>query len=508
MIKWFLIFFCFTFFCICSKAATPTVDELLKKIERGESPDYEEALEWCGLLRVKEAVSVIERKLKNIDHNHWRLKAKIIKALARIGDPNSIGVLLHCLPEREAVTALNQIDRNWKHRDVTKNYYSKQLAEYNKNNRNDNIYTRRKLFKKLLLLDYNQQNIKNLCLKVLRERDNVLIESAIDKLVELNAREAIEPLLDILVKSPQTNFYICLRALDEIWPEWRESKRGKEIGKQLVQNFKEKKDFFYRHIPKRNDSESDEKYLENKSSEQNSDFYPFIEDTSSIGAKELRDALRQIEKVRVPAAKPLLLKIIQNKQELLALRLEVLFVMDELFEPKDSKLINALIENLNAEQISLQSNSLIILVLYGEKYPDYAHNIPQREKIIKKLRTFLKNPDEECSLFIDSMRGLQTWGGNCVVDDFLEVVNKKPHCYRYYTLRITKMLSNFNDPRVMTTLMRLYQEAREYHKKEYIKIFGRLRDRKALPILQKELYNKDRTIRAYAEWAIYNINKE
>jgi HEAT repeat protein len=93
-----------------------------------------------------------------------------------------------------------------------------------------------------------------------------------------------------------------------------------------------------------------------------------------------------------------------------------------------------------------------------------------------------------------------------ITADLLEILDKKLYPSSYDTLAIAVTLTHFSDPRILDTVVQLYKEAKESLKGSYIKILGCLKDRRALPILEKALQDKNRSVRAYAEWGIYQIN--
>lgn len=509
MKKYTVIIFCFMLFFNLSAGPIPTAAELLKKLEKCDLPECRVAVEWCGLLKVREAVPILESLLERKDSRYWRLKIEVVKALGKIGDINSLGVLLRRLPSHYAVSALNQIDFNWKYRNETEKYYTQQLDELYRNVPNK-CSGREEAFEVLLIIDYDEQRMKGLCLDVLTQKDWDLMRDAVNKLVELNAYEAIEPLLDILEELPRNYIYRYeyVNALDELSPGWRESQRGKVIGEHIIREFKKRKAEFDRYIIDPEYAKLYNEYKDLQSSGNKNESNPHIEFTVYKGSREIRDTLEMIQLVRLPSSIPLLLKVFQDKQELLSLRCEVAEILGEIIEPGNSKTLRTLIENLSHKQADVRLASFQALKRFGEKYPETAHTMPQAGKVAKELVILLKNQKENKWRIRDILRGLEAWGDNQVAADLLAILDKKLYPSSYDTLAIAVTLTHFNDPRILDTLVQLYNEAEESVKALYIKILGRLKDRRALPILQEALHNKNRSVRAYAEWGIYHITEE
>ncbi|UCH97235.1 MAG: HEAT repeat domain-containing protein [Candidatus Aminicenantes bacterium] len=427
MKKYTVIIFCFLLFFNLSAGPIPTAAELLEKLEKCDLPECRVAVEWCGLLKVREAVPILENLLEKKDSRYWRLKIEIVKALGKIGDLNSIGVLLSHLPNPYAVSALNQIDPNWRYRIETEKYHAQQLDKFYRNDSNK-CRDREETFEVLLVIDDDEQRMKGLCLDVLEQKDGDLMSDAVDKLVELNAYEAIDPLLDILEEPPRHYIYRYVNALDALSPGWRESERGRAMGERIIREFKKRKAEFDRHIIDPEYAKLYDEYKELQSSGNNNKSHPQLEFNAYKGSREITAALEMIQQVQLPSGIPLLLQIFQDEQELLSLRCQVAEALGEIIEAGDTKTLRILIKNLNHKQAEVRFASVQALKRFGERYPD--------------------------------------------------------------------------------TVVQLYNEAKESVRDSYIKILGRLKDPRALPILQKALKDKNRSVRAYAEWGIYHITKE
>lgn len=514
MKKYTVIIFCFMLFFNLSAGSIPTAAELLEKLEKCDLPECRVAVEWCGLLKVREAVPLLETLLEKKDFRYWRLKNEIVKALGKIGDPNSIGALLRLLPTFDAVSALNHIDRDWRYRNKTGKYYEQQLDKFYRNDPNKCGH-REDTLAVLLVIDYDEQRIKALCLDVLRQKDWDLMIDAVDKLVELNAYDAVEPLLDILEELPRSEeaprhyIYRYVNALDVLSPGWRESERGKAMGERIIREFKKRKTEFDRHIFDPEYAEVYEEYKkELESSGNNNQSHPHIEFNVYKGSREITDTLGMIQQVRLPSGIPLLLEIFQDEQELIYLRCQAAEVLGEIIEPGDTKTLRILINNLSHKQADVRLASVQALGRFGERFPKTVAAMPEAGKVAKELLILLKNQKEKKWRLGGILRGLEVWGDNQVAGDLLEILDKKLYPFSYDTLAIAVTLTHFNDPRILDTVVQLYNEAEESVKDSYIAILGRLKDRRALPILEKALQDKNRSVRAYAEWGIYHITQE
>jgi len=463
-------------------STVPSEKELLEKLKENDYWECGEIVEWCGLLKVKKAVPLLVQLLENKGavERHWGSGIDIITALGKIGDPGAIDILLRCLPNGHAISALEKIDPNWRYRQEARNYFAQQLDEFYKNLNGGDVG---ETFENLLAINSDEQRVKNLCLEILPKKklDFYIIEMAIDRLVKAGAIGAVGPLLDRLENfADDDEIDACVKALDSLLPAWRESRLGKAIEEKIIGEFKKIK----AKIPRPID----------------------VEDTST--PRKYRDKIKAL--IRYPSGVSLLLEVLRDEQEFVFFRREAAWALGNIARPGDNHIICALIALLQHENPELSSTALEGLNRIGRRYKGTAPAEPGAPEIVHRLVILMENPDIEAFRDDDLIDGLLIWGDEQVAPILLNRLKNKPDEYPYRTFPILARLVELNHPETFAAAVRLYNAAGEDRngKELYLKILGELKDPKALPLLQKALTDKDRSVRAYAEWAIYHITKE
>ena len=467
-----------------SGSSQPSEEELLKKLKKCDyTLKCEAAIEWCGILRIKKAVPLLEQLLENENRKlHWQSRIEIIKALGKIGEPRSIGILLRRLPNRDAIFALQQIDPNWKYRQETQEYFDQQLEAFYKSVDSSDI---ERTFETLLRLDFDEQRVKNLCLEVLTKKENAsclyeVINEAVDWLVKAKAVEAIDPLLGRVenLTGKYNHIGIYVEALDSLFPAWHESPRGKAIEERIIREFKRIKAGIQRPI--------------------NAECNP-----------SPKNYINKIEVLKwFPSGVSLLLEAVRDEQELYDFRRKAAEALGEIAKPGDTHILRVLIELLKQENSTMSATALWVLKRLGKRYKGTAPAEPAALEIVDKLVGLMENQDPEYFSRDRIIEGLLIWGDYRVAPVLLNLLKDKPKVDTYETFIILDKLIEIGHPETFATVVRLYNAAEKNTKGHYIKILGELKDPQAVPLLRNALTDKNRRVRAYAEWAIYHITKE
>jgi HEAT repeat protein len=471
-----------------SGSSIPSEEELLDKLKNCDYFDCPNVVEWCGLLRVRKSVPLLVQLLENRKSDcYWELRKDIVKALGKIGDPDAIGILLRCLPNRDALFALKRIDPDWKNRPETSEYFVRQLDKFYKNKESDNI---RELFKIIISMDFDVQQEKNICLEIISKKDieMFLIEDVVDHLVKLKALEAVEPLMtrleNIATKDFETGDYY-VNALDSLMPDWRQTQRGKALESRILFEFKRVKAEITQPI----------------------DCYE---------ESEMEDYSNQIRTLTwYPSGVLLLLETARDEQGVTDFRFHSILALGDIAKPGETDILCTLIKLLNDKNPMIISLALEGLNYLGRRYEGNAPAEPAAQEIVGTLLNLMEKEGSEEISRDQLIDGLLIWGDERVAPILLNLLkqNPNPNLYSFSdnTLQILDKLIELGHPETFTELMRLYDAADKGGKiwrDEYIKIMGELKDPRALPLLQKALTDRERRIRAYAEWAIYHITKE
>lgn len=466
----------------------PSEEELLQKLKNCDYLECQTVVEWCGLLKVSKAVPLLVQLLESRKNDcYWRLRADIVRALGKIGDPDAIGILLRCLPNRDALFALKRIDPDWKYRPESSEYFARQLDKFYKNQKSDDL---RDLFKIIISMDFDAQQEKNICLEILSKKDSgrFFIEEVVDHLVKLKVLEAFEPLMtrleNIATKDFETADYF-VKALDSLMPDWRQTPRGKALENRILLEFKKVK-------------------------------AGIIQPVDCDEEQDTEDYYNQIKALTwYPSGVLLLSEAARDEQEVVDLRIHAIMTLGDIAKPGDTDILCTLIELLNNKNPMLISYAIEGLNQLGRRYEGTAPAEPVALEIVGTLLGLMEKEGPEEISRNSVIDGLLIWGDERVAPVLLTLLQKNPNPKLYTfgdkTLLILDKLIELDHPETFTELIRLYNAADkggERWKALYIKTMGELKDPRALPLLQMALTDEDRRVRAYAEWAIYHITKE
>lgn len=500
-----LLFVCMRLLFILPLAGSPggsppPKEKLLRELAKPGDFELAKTVEWCGLLRVREAVPYLQKILEKDEPYMTTAQTEAIVALGRIGGPGVLELLLPWLPMNDAITALDRLDKDWRKRGQTIKLYEKYrralLEKIEKGTPKDSrgldIWRE---FYSMAAID--PEGLRPICIELLRKGGDDGFFYVYPFFKKHGGDGAVPLILDRIRQSIAAGDNVFsyleryLDLLDTSSPGWRESQAGLKILDSCTRLLNEARAKYDKNRLGKNPAPTDDKYV-NKNSP---DFFKYKH------AREYMAAFRLMFEFRFPRSAPLMFSLARDKKEFPAVRAMAMYTLGLVAEPDRPEVVKLLLKGVRSSDKYMSIQAANGLCEYGKRRRYRKKLEPMARGVTLELLKKLKTERGE---FDHAFTGLIAWGDERVVPPVLAVMEKMSRRNRGLLIDV---LAHFHHPDSVDGIIRLYSKAEKWDKDDYIKALAKLKDPNALPFLRSALKDENRRIRATAEWAIYEIKK-
>lgn len=449
-------------------------EEMIKDLQSSDYFVRMTAIENLGIFKDRRAIKPLEEAFFK---GNWEEKHEVINALRLIHHPDAIKSFIKMLQDPgfgyEAAAALSFIEPNWRQRPEAKKAFDSYVLMLQEKG-----YKKRAAIIMVALIDPDKalKPVLNLFIK----RDLEFLNEICASLGLIKSKESLQSLIDYFfdwhypyIKSNVSD------ALDKIDPDWRKLKYVKDKIPILLKELEKQTDKIKKIIAL--------SYCELL---KNSETIPFLIKMANEGDYELRcKAIYVLAAFKEKRTQSIILRALNDKDKLvkqtaiqaignMGLQKYCPLIIDRI-KDKDKFATGVIIDSI----CKLRCESAL-------------------ESLIK-----IAGSNEDSYIKQKALSAIVMIGNNTAVPKLMDLIKQRNYD-SYYSDRLIDTLMHFQDNRIADSLIPILIESRFSPRAKEIELLGRLKDPRALELLQKALLSKDLRVRAYAEWAIWNIQNQ